>query len=168
MTKDLIRTIRVLCVDDDAEFAVRMSERLKVAGFAARAESRLGIALAEAADYDLVLSDWQRVAPERPFAAVSFGPLHVDLVGGSVAAAGRDLGLQPLQLRLLALLLQNTGEVVTCEDLRQRVFKTAQQSGSTNIARHVSVLRSQLGEFRHMVVTERGGYSLKVLESALE
>jgi DNA-binding response OmpR family regulator len=89
------------------------------------------------------------------------GPIAVDLIGG-VALVGDDVvELQPLQLRILGLLVARAGHVVTHEELRASVFRAHQLAESTSIARQICVLRTRLGNLRRHIVTERDGYSLR-------
>src|SRR5437763_16878274 len=53
---------------------------------------------------------------------VRFGAFDVDLVAGELFKQGIKIGLQQQPLRVLALLLEHAGEVVTREDLRQAIW----------------------------------------------
>lgn len=95
------------------------------------------------------------------------GPIGVDLLGG-VALLGDDIvDLQPLQLRILGLLVARAGHVVTHDELRATVFRAHQLAESTSIARQICVLRTRLGDFRRFIVTERSGYVLRVTPATL-
>jgi DNA-binding response OmpR family regulator len=98
--------------------------------------------------------------------ALTWGPLHVDLVRGVAHVAGGALELQTLQLRILAFLMLRDGAVVTREELRVNLFRAAQAPNSTGITRQVSVLRARLGRFAFLVATERGGYALRYSNAA--
>ncbi len=92
--------------------------------------------------------------------SVRCGPLLVDFVGAFVEIGGREIALQPLQLRILGYLMRRVGEVVTREELRRHVFRTVQTADSTSVARQVCILRKQLGPWKGLVMTVRGGYCL--------
>jgi two-component system, OmpR family, response regulator PrrA len=92
--------------------------------------------------------------------SLCWGPLRIDFVGGYVEIDGRELPLQPLQLRILAHLVRRAGNVVTREEFRRLIFRAAHAAGSTNVARQISILRKQLGSHRGLVATVDGGYRL--------
>lgn len=58
------------------------------------------------------------IRPER----IAFESFEVDLRAGELRKNGRKLKLQPQPFRLLALLLQNPGEVVTRDELREELW----------------------------------------------
>jgi DNA-binding response OmpR family regulator len=91
---------------------------------------------------------------------LSWGPLRVDLLRGRASAGGSELNLQPLQLRMLAFLVQNAERLISHEQLRAQVFRVAQAKHSTGIARQVCLLRASLGPLRGLIRTVRGGYIL--------
>jgi hypothetical protein len=90
------------------------------------------------------------------------GPIGVDLIGGVALIDDRIVALQPLQVRILGLLIARAGHVVTHEEFCSNVFRAHQLAESTSIARQISILRTRLGDFRHLIVTERYGYTLRL------
>ena len=96
---------------------------------------------------------------------LAWGPLRVDFVRQSVEIDGREILLQPLQLRLLGYLVRHQGRCVAHCELREQVFRVAQSQRSTSIARQVSVLRGRLGATGSLIVTVPGGYGIGVTRS---
>lgn len=103
------------------------------------------------------------LASEDP-CSIRWGPLRVDFVGACLEIDGREVPLQPLQLRILGHFMRRAGSVVTREELRLLIFRTAQAAGSTSVPRQISILRKQLGRWRKLVVTVDGGYRLSARE----
>jgi two-component system OmpR family response regulator len=93
---------------------------------------------------------------------VGCGPIVVDFLRQSIHVDGREIVLQPLQLRLLGYLIRNAGRAVSHDELRAQVFRAFQSTGSTSIARQICVLRDRLGTAGAFIVTTRGGYELDV------
>src|SRR5258708_8366727 len=63
------------------------------------------------------------VIPERPSRRlVRFGVFEIDLHAGELFRQGIKIRLQQQPFRVLALLLEHPGEVVTREDLRQAIW----------------------------------------------
>jgi DNA-binding response OmpR family regulator len=91
---------------------------------------------------------------------LTFGPIAVDFLRQSARVDGREVELQPLQLRLLGYLIRNAGRAVSSEELRSEVFRVVQSPGSTSVARQICVLRERLGNAGALIVTTRGGYAL--------
>ena len=90
---------------------------------------------------------------------LSTGDLHLDFVGGFVVIDAQEIALQPLQMRILACLVQHSGTVVTNDQLQQQVFRVPRIS-STSISRQICVLRRQLGSYGSEITTAEGGYGL--------
>jgi len=61
----------------------------------------------------------QTSAPRR---ILGFGSFEVDLASGELRREGLKVKLQDQPLRLLVLLLERAGEVVTREELRERLW----------------------------------------------
>lgn len=98
------------------------------------------------------------IAPQS--GVIRSGNLEIDLLGMAANIGGDVLQLQPLQVRILALLALERGRAVSDCELQKRVFRVAQAEGSTNIARQISLLRSALGRHRRHLHTVRGvGYA---------
>src|SRR5260370_29807357 len=58
----------------------------------------------------------------RPREVIRFGPIELDLRAGELRKHGRKTRLQQQPFRVLALLLEHPGEVVTREELRQVIW----------------------------------------------
>jgi len=56
---------------------------------------------------------------------VRFGDFEFDLLSGKLFRGGRPVKIQPQPLRVLAVLLERAGEIVTRECLRTRVWGDA-------------------------------------------
>src|SRR5271163_1142386 len=85
--------------------------------------------------------------PLRPTSVVRFGTYEVSLQSGEVRKSGLRIRIQQQPLKLLEILLERPGEVVTREELRSRVW--AEESfgdfdQAVNIA--IAKLRSALGD----------------------
>src|SRR5688572_6646516 len=60
--------------------------------------------------------------PSLPKGLVRFGLFELDLRAGELRKAGLKIRLQEQPLQVLAMLLERPGEVVTREDLQQRLW----------------------------------------------
>jgi TolB-like protein/DNA-binding winged helix-turn-helix (wHTH) protein/Flp pilus assembly protein TadD len=80
-------------------------------------------------------------------AVIRFGSFEVDLRAGELRKHGTRIGLQQQPFRVLALLLEHPGEVVTREELRQAIWPTiAFGSFDEGIDATIHKLRSALGD----------------------
>ena len=80
-------------------------------------------------------------------AVIRFGSFEVDLRAGELRKHGARIRLQQQPLRLLALLLERPGEVVTRDELRQAIWPTtAYGSFDEGIDATIHKLRSALGD----------------------
>ena len=62
---------------------------------------------------------------------VRFGVFELDLQSGELRKAGVRIGLQEQPLQVLTLLLERRGDLVTREQLRQRLWPGGRSSTST-------------------------------------
>ena len=86
----------------------------------------------------------QLTTPRR---ILCFGSFEVDLASGELRRQGLKIGLQDQPFRLLALLLERAGEVVTREELRDKLWPAdtfVDFDHSLNAA--IKRLRDALGE----------------------
>jgi TolB-like protein/DNA-binding winged helix-turn-helix (wHTH) protein/Flp pilus assembly protein TadD len=103
----------------------------------------------------------EQVAREHEI--VRFGVYEIDLRTGELRKAGLRIKIQELPLRVLAALLEHPGEVVTREDLRQRIRRD-DSFGDFDHAVNVAIgkLRTALGDSAdnpHIIETlPRRGY----------
>src|SRR5258705_2745020 len=102
----------------------------------------------------------QLATPRR---ILCFGSFEVDLASGELRRQGRKIGLQDQPFRLLALLLERAGEVVTREELRDKLWPAdtfVDFDHSLNTA--VRKLREALGDSaeapRYVETIARRGY----------
>jgi TolB-like protein/DNA-binding winged helix-turn-helix (wHTH) protein/Tfp pilus assembly protein PilF len=85
--------------------------------------------------------------PLRPSSVVRFGTYEVSLQSGEVRKAGLRIRVQQQPLKLLEILLERPGEVVTREELRSRVWSD-ESFGDFDQAVNIAIgkLRSALGD----------------------
>src|ERR1700680_1852518 len=85
--------------------------------------------------------------PPRPTSVVRFGTYEVSLQSGEVRKAGLRIRVQQQPMKLLQILLEHPGEVVTREELRTRVW-TDESFGDFDQAVNIAIakLRSALGD----------------------
>jgi TolB-like protein/DNA-binding winged helix-turn-helix (wHTH) protein/Flp pilus assembly protein TadD len=83
----------------------------------------------------------------RPNSVVRFGTYEVSLQSGEVRKAGLRIRVQQQPLKLLEILLEHPGEVVTREELRSRVWPS-ESFGDFDQALNIAIgkLRSALGD----------------------
>lgn len=72
---------------------------------------------------------------------VSFSDIQVDLANRRIMRAGEELHLTPIEFRLLAVLLNNHGKVLTQRQLLSRVW-------GPNAVEHSHYLRIYMGHLR--------------------
>ena len=85
--------------------------------------------------------------PPRPTSVVRFGTYEVSLQSGEVRKAGLRIRVQQQPMKLLEILLERPGEVVTREELRSRIW-TDESFGDFDQAVNIAIakLRSALGD----------------------
>jgi TolB-like protein/DNA-binding winged helix-turn-helix (wHTH) protein/Flp pilus assembly protein TadD len=85
--------------------------------------------------------------PLRPTSVVRFGTYEVSLQSGEVRKAGLRIKVQQQPMKLLVILLDRPGEVVTREELRSRVWPD-ESFGDFDQALNIAIgkLRSALGD----------------------
>ena len=83
----------------------------------------------------------------RPNTVVRFGTYEVSLQSGEVRKSGLRIKVQQQPLKLLEILLEHPGEVVTREELRSRVWPN-ESFGDFDQALNIAIgkLRSALGD----------------------
>src|SRR4051794_3715201 len=92
-------------------------------------------------------AQWGRMEPTRQASVVRFGTYEIALQSGELRKAGLRIKVQQQPLRLLEILLERPGEVVTREELRSRIWPN-ESFGDFDQAVNVAVakLRSALGD----------------------
>ncbi len=95
----------------------------------------------------LPYSPKEAMEPLRPTSVVRFGTYEVSLQSGEVRKAGLRIRVQQQPMKLLQMLLERPGEVVTREELRTRVW-TDESFGDFDQAVNIAIakLRNALGD----------------------
>src|SRR6201988_3185688 len=85
--------------------------------------------------------------PSQPISIVRFGTYEVSLQSSEVRKSGLRIRVQQQPMKLLEILLERPGEVVTREELRSRVWP-AESFGDFDQALNIAIgkLRSALGD----------------------
>jgi TolB-like protein/DNA-binding winged helix-turn-helix (wHTH) protein/Tfp pilus assembly protein PilF len=85
--------------------------------------------------------------PLRPTSVLRFGTYEVSLQSGEVRKAGLRIRIQQQPMKLLEILLERKGEVVTREEFRSRVWPNG-NFGDFDLALNIAIgkLRSALGD----------------------
>src|ERR1700721_220472 len=85
--------------------------------------------------------------PLRPTPGFRFGPYEVSFQSGEVRKAGLRIRVQQQPMKLLEMLLERKGEVVTREEFRSRVWPN-ENFGDFDLALNIAIgkLRSALGD----------------------
>ena len=81
-----------------------------------------------------------------PSQVVSFGPFQLDLVSGELHKHGLKIKLQELPFRVLALLLEHPGEVVTREELRRTLWPDTFVDFDHSLASAINKIREALSD----------------------
>jgi len=93
---------------------------------------------------------------------IIYGPLEIDLDNHRVRALGREVGMSPLEIALLAELARRPGIVRTRRSLLERVWRYAPGVQSRTVDTHVMRLRRKLGPAGVLMETVRGaGYRMR-------
>jgi len=92
-----------------------------------------------------------------------FGPFEVDLHSGELRTNGSKIRLQPQPFQLLSILLEHPGELVTREEIRQRLwssdtFVDFEHSLNTSIKKLREALGEEAGTPRYIETLPRRGY----------
>src|SRR5438874_10899324 len=107
--------------------------------------------------------NWCRMEPLRHTSVIRFGTYEIALHSGELRKAGVRIRVQQQPLRLLEILLEHPGEVVTREELRSRIWPS-KNFGDFDQAVNVAIakLRGALGDSadnpRYIETLPRRGY----------
>jgi len=98
-----------------------------------------------------------------PNGSVRFGAFEVDLRSGELRSHGSKIHLQPQPFQVLAILLEHPGEVVTREEIRQRLwsadtFVDFEHSLNTSVKKLREALGEVAGTPRYIETLPRRGY----------
>src|SRR5947209_5023306 len=108
-------------------------------------------------------AQWGRMEPTRQASVVRFGTYEIALHSGELRKAGLRIKVQQQPLRLLEILVEHPGEVVTREELRSRIWPN-ESFGDFDQAVNVAIakLRGALGDSadnpRYIETLPRRGY----------
>jgi two-component system phosphate regulon response regulator PhoB len=92
---------------------------------------------------------------------LSAGPISANLLTQRASVDGTDIDLTQTEYRLLLLLMQHAGEVLSRTRLLEEVWEAHPQMQTRTVDVHVQRLRAQLGSAGDMIETVRGsGYRL--------
>jgi TolB-like protein/DNA-binding winged helix-turn-helix (wHTH) protein/Flp pilus assembly protein TadD len=96
---------------------------------------------------DFCATPKEHMEPPRPSSVVRFGTYEVSFQSGEVRKAGLRIRVQQQPMKLLEILLEHPGEVVTREELRSRVWAD-ESFGDFDQAVNIAIakLRSALGD----------------------
>lgn len=84
------------------------------------------------------------INPETPEPAVDIGDVHVDLGARTVTKNGEPVHLTKLEYRLLQILIESRGKVLTQRQLLQRVWGPAYVERPHYLRIYMSRLRAKL------------------------
>lgn len=122
---------------------------------------------------DSAMDERSSLAPLRHPRFVRFGPFQVDQQRQEVTKSGARLKLQGKVYQVLAALLEKPGEVVTREELRQRLWPSdTHVNYDANVNTTVNKLRQALGDSTekplYIETIPRKGYCLVVSSEGSE
>ena len=114
----------------------------------------------------VALRHWLRVPEQYPTGEFTTGNLRVDLINRWVHVGDKEVHLTPIQFRLLSMLVQNAGKVLTHKQILKEVWGPTYTESSHYLRIYMSQLRQKLEEDPTQpkyLLTESGvGYRLKV------
>ena len=107
---------------------------------------------------------------ERSASPLEFGELHVDLIHRQVRFAGKELHLTPIEYKLLVLLAQNAGKVLTHRQILKEVWGLAYISQTHYVRVHVAELRKKIERdpARPQLLVSEPGIGYRLRESPAE
>ena len=101
----------------------------------------------------------RRSRPSRDPAALEFGELRIDPLAREVRMADNMLALTPREYDLLVFFVQNSGRVLTRDELLRKVWGYDYIGDTRTVDVHVRRLRMKLGEQNRLIETMTGvGY----------
>jgi two-component system KDP operon response regulator KdpE len=114
----------------------------------------------------VALRHWFKVPEENPSGVFTSGNLKVDLLNRWVHVGDKEVHLTPIQYRLLSVLVQNAGKVLTQHQILKDVWGPSHTESSHYLRIYMSQLRQKLEEDPAQpkyLLTESGvGYRLKI------
>jgi two-component system KDP operon response regulator KdpE len=110
----------------------------------------------------------QLATSENTRTALEFGGLRIDLVRRAVTIDGREVHLTPIEYKLLALLAQHAGKVLTHRQILKEVWGPSYASQTHYVRVHMAELRKKIEADPaqpKLLVTEQGvGYRLRAAD----
>jgi DNA-binding response OmpR family regulator len=98
--------------------------------------------------------------------AVEVGGMILDLEKASLKKNGSEIHLTPKETKLMALLMQNVGKVVSRSELMQEVWNTEYLGDTRTLDVHICWLRQKIEDnprVPELILTRRGqGYELRI------
>jgi DNA-binding response OmpR family regulator len=98
--------------------------------------------------------------------AVEVGGMTLDLGKSTLKRNGGEIHLTPKETKLMLLLMQNVGKVVSRSELMQAVWNTEYLGDTRTLDVHICWLRQKIEEnprIPELILTRRGhGYELRV------
>lgn len=89
----------------------------------------------------------------------TFGDLVVDMNARTCRLKDEELGLTPTEFDVLALLMSNSGQMMSRQQILRDIWNTEWAGSTKSLDMHVSSLRRKLGDAGNLVSTVRGhGY----------
>ena len=114
----------------------------------------------------VALRHWLRMPEQNPSGVFVTGNLKVDLLNRWVHIGDKEIHLTPIQYRLLSVLVQHAGKVLTHRQILKDVWGPSHTESSHYLRIYMSQLRQKLEEDPTQpkyLLTESGvGYRLKV------
>jgi two-component system phosphate regulon response regulator PhoB len=103
-----------------------------------------------------------RAEPVSQSRTLRVGNVLLDRDSGCAYAEGEEMGLTPLEYRLLEVFLERRGRVQTRRQLLQAAWNTEAQIETRTVDMHVARLRAKLGSAGALLETVRGvGYRFR-------
>src|ERR1700723_863208 len=101
-------------------------------------------------------------ANERSATLLRFGAFEADVQAGELKKLGKRISLQEQPFRLLVMLLETPGQVVTREELRSKLWPTTIVDFDHGLNKAISKIREALGDSsghpRFVETVARRGY----------
>jgi len=166
---EVIKTVRTWSSVPIIILSARSAEQSKIEALDAGADDYLTkpFGLGELlARTRVALRHWLRIPGQNTPEVFTTGNLQVDLQNRWVRVDDREVRLTPIQYRLLSVLVQNAGKVLTHRQILKEVWGPSHSESSHYLRIYMSQLRQKLEEDPtkpKYLLTESGvGYRLKV------
>jgi two-component system KDP operon response regulator KdpE len=113
----------------------------------------------------VALRHWFRVQDQNPSGVFTTGNLQVDLLNRRVLINDEEVHLTPIQFRLLSVLVQNAGKVLTHRQILKDVWGPSHTESSHYLRIYMSQLRQKLEadptQPKYLLTESGVGYRLK-------